>query len=70
MARELEDGMKRDKKRPTTKTKTAGRPRTSNDSSAKFAQGEHVRIVPLHYPKPSVSIDELGHLRGRFTAWP
>ena len=56
--------MKRDKKRPTTKTKTAGRPRTSNDSSAKFAQGEHVRIVPLHYPKPSVSIDELGRLRG------
>jgi hypothetical protein len=57
-------GIKRDKKRPTTKTKTAGRPRTSNDSSAKFAQGEHVRIVPLHYPKPSVSIDELGRLRG------
>src|SRR5207248_1325060 len=30
----------------------------------KFAPGEHVRIVPLHYPKPSVSIDELGRLRG------
>jgi hypothetical protein len=56
--------MRRDKKRPTTKTKTAGRPRASNDSSAKFAQGEHVRSVPLHYPKPSVSIDELGRLRG------
>ena len=56
--------MNRDKKRTITKTKTAGRPRTTNASSAKFAQGEHVRIVPLHYPKPSVSIDELGRLRG------
>ena len=62
--------MNRDKKRTSTKTKTADRPRTTNARSAKFAQGEHVRIVPLHYPKPSVSIDELGHLRGRFTAWP
>src|SRR5207249_1235592 len=56
--------MNRDKKRTSTKTKTADRPRTTNARSAKFAQGEHVRIVPLHYPKPSVSIDELGHLRG------
>jgi len=29
-----------------------------------FAPGEHVRIVPLHSPKPSVTIDELGRLRG------
>jgi len=29
-------------------------------SSAKFAPGEHIRVVPLHHPKPSVSIDELG----------
>jgi hypothetical protein len=57
-------GMKRDKKRTITKTKTAARPRITDASSAKFSQGEHVRIVPLHYPKPSVSIDELGRLRG------
>jgi hypothetical protein len=32
-------------------------------SSKMFQPGEHVRIVPLHHPKPSVSIDDLA--RGR-----
>src|SRR5438309_5240192 len=53
--------MKKSKPRVATKRKTPARPRAG---ASKFAQGEHVRIVPLHYPKPSVSIDELGHLRG------
>jgi hypothetical protein len=29
-------------------------------STAKFAPGEQIRVVPLHYPKPTVSIDVLG----------
>ena len=29
-------------------------------STAKFAPGEHIRVVPLHNPKPSVSINDLG----------
>ncbi len=28
-----------------------------------FTTGEHVRIVPLHYPKPAISIDELSRAR-------
>ena len=32
-------------------------------TSRKFAPGEHIRIVPLHYPKPAVSIDELARMR-------
>jgi hypothetical protein len=32
-------------------------------SSKMFQPGEHVRVVPLHHPKPSVSIDDLA--RGR-----
>lgn len=31
--------------------------------SNRFTTGEHVRIVPLHYPKPAVSIDELSRAR-------
>src|SRR5947209_12553908 len=27
------------------------------------AAGEHVRVVPLHYPKPSIQIDELRRRR-------
>jgi hypothetical protein len=50
----------------TSKARVVARRKKSADRSgaAKFAPGEHVRIVPLHYPKPSVSIDELGRLRG------
>jgi hypothetical protein len=25
--------------------------------------GEHIRVVPLHYPKPSISVDELHRQR-------
>jgi hypothetical protein len=32
-------------------------------SSKTFEAGEHVRVVPLHHPKPSVSIDDIA--RGR-----
>ncbi len=28
-----------------------------------FEPGEHVRVVPLHYPKPSIEIDELARAR-------
>src|SRR5437879_9618660 len=53
--------MKTSKARVVAKRKSADR---SGAGAVKFAPGEHVRIVPLHYPKPSVSIDELGRLRG------
>src|SRR5260370_6588852 len=52
--------MKKSKPRVATKRKTLARPRAG---ASKFAPGEYVRIVPLHYPKPSVSIDEMGRLR-------
>jgi hypothetical protein len=53
--------MKRSKTRVIAKRKPAARPKAP---SSKFSPGEYVRIVPLHYPKPSLSIDELGRLRG------
>jgi len=53
--------MKKSKPRVVAKKKPATRPRVG---SSRFAPGEYVRIVPLHYPKPSLSIDELGRLRG------
>jgi hypothetical protein len=53
--------MKKSKTRVVAKRKTVAR---SKARSPKFSPGEYVRIVPLHYPKPSVSIDELGRLRG------
>src|SRR5207253_1398266 len=56
-----EGEMKTSKARVVAKRKSADR---SGAGAVKFAPGEHVRIVPLHYPKPSVSIDELGRLRG------
>ena len=31
--------------------------------SKKFEPGEHIRVVPLHHPKPAVSIDELSRQR-------
>src|SRR6266446_2800414 len=31
--------------------------------STTFAPGEHIRVVPLHHPKPEYSIDELGKER-------
>jgi hypothetical protein len=31
--------------------------------SSMFAPGEHVRVVPLHYPKPVKSVDELARER-------
>jgi hypothetical protein len=35
----------------------------SGAGAVKFAPGEHVRTVPLHHPKPAMSVDELGRLR-------
>jgi hypothetical protein len=29
-------------------------------STASFESGEHIRVVPLHHPKPSIPIDDLG----------
>src|SRR5215470_7208199 len=49
--------MSKSKSRVVAKKKARAKPTA-------FAPGEHVRIVPLHYPKPSVSIDEMGRLRG------
>jgi len=33
--------------------------------SKMFATGEYIRVVPLHHPKPAVSIDEITRLRER-----
>ncbi len=38
--------------------------KSSVRSTATFKPGEHVRVVPLHHPKPSVSIDDLSRMRG------
>jgi hypothetical protein len=32
-------------------------------SSKLFGPGEHIRVVPLHHPKPAVAIDELARAR-------
>lgn len=38
--------------------------KTRTPAKAKmFQPGEHIRVVPLHHPKPSVSIDDLGRRR-------
>jgi len=42
------------------KTKTIKKTKVK---SQQFAPGEHVRVVPLYHPKPSVSIDELSGRR-------
>src|SRR5260370_24721868 len=55
-----EDAMKKSKPRVVAKRKTPARAKAG---ASKFSPGEYVRIVPLHYPKPSLSIDELGRLR-------
>jgi len=47
-------------KRPKTTTKKAAKRKTK---PSMFAPGEHVRVVPLHHPKPAISIDELGRQR-------
>ena len=55
--------MTKSKLRVASKKKATKEPKASKARSEKFAPGEYVRIVPLHYPKPSISIDELGRLR-------
>src|ERR1044071_1486792 len=37
--------------------------RKSISKSTKFAPGEHVRVVPLYHPKPSIRIEELSRAR-------
>jgi hypothetical protein len=45
---------------PTIQTNTIMKKiKKSTVKSQQFAPGEHVRVVPLYHPKPSVSIDEL-----------
>src|SRR4051812_49385289 len=34
------------------------------NNSKKFEPGEHIRVVPLYHPKPSISIDQLARARG------
>jgi hypothetical protein len=36
---------------------------TSNRAAKKFELGEHIRVVPLYHPKPSVAIDDLARAR-------
>ncbi len=37
---------------------TTKKTRRPTSAASKIAPGEHIRVVPLHHPKPSVSIDE------------
>ena len=39
--------------------------RKAISTSPKFLSGEHVRVVPLFHPKPSVTIEDLGRARGK-----
>lgn len=39
------------------------KPAKKSPKSSKFAEGEHIRVVPLHNPKPEYSIDELSKAR-------
>ena len=39
------------------------KPSKPTTKSTTFAPGEHVRVVPLHHPKPAISIDELAKAR-------
>ncbi len=49
------------KKRPAKAPGKAKKSGTGAESM--FAPGEHVRVVPLHYPKPELSIDALAKMR-------
>src|SRR5438105_14371276 len=51
------------KNQRTMKAKTKNKAK-STAMSQTFAPGEHIRVVPLHNPKPVVPIDDLGRLRG------
>ena len=35
----------------------------TSTKSGMFQPGEHIRVVPLHHPKPSLPIDEMGRQR-------
>lgn len=48
------------KKQNPPKKKSTKKPAAKK---AKFAAGEHIRVVPLHHPKPEYSIDELNRAR-------
>ena len=51
--------MKKQKKAGASKSKRGG----SGGKSGMFAPGEHIRVVPLHYPKPSVPLADLARKR-------
>src|SRR5476651_1750644 len=44
----------------TPKKKPANRPTSKGATASAY---EHIRVVPLHHPKPVLSIDEAGRLR-------
>ena len=47
----------------TAKRKGAGKASQKTGAAIKFAKSEYVRTVPLHYPKPTVAISDLGTKR-------
>ncbi len=49
-------------RRTATRSQPAGR---AQKPSSGFEPGEHIRVVPLHYPKPEMSIDDLAKMRDR-----
>jgi hypothetical protein len=50
-------------KRNMKKTSKVKKPSKASVKSKMFQPGEYVRIAPLHHPKPSIAIDDLGRLR-------
>ena len=50
-------------KKTAKKSAAASGASKSTSSTSTLAPGEHVRVVPLHYPKPELSIDALAKMR-------
>jgi hypothetical protein len=52
------------KARPSVRVKSpaAGAPKTA-PKLTRYSKGEHIKVVPLHSPKPTMSIDEVSQAR-------
>ena len=48
--------------RASARARSAARARPARRPSA-YAPGEHIRVVPLHHPKPAIGLDELARRR-------
>ncbi len=63
MAKALKKTSKRTAPKPARKATRATEKTGTATKGATLAPGEHVRVVPLHYPKPEMSIDALAKMR-------